>query len=206
MNDEELKKLWQQQPLRNPDLSAVQLISAMQNKTTLLRRCLDARDVRELVACAVVIIIFGCFYFTVYHEPISRLGDLIIIGSTIFIGWKIVQTRRTTPPAPPDPNLFRDKSQPIEARVTSLLSQMTLEEKIGQMTQPEQSALKDPADVEHFFVGSLLSGGDSDPKEGNSFDAWTNLYNRLQAHTANTRLRIPSPWGFTSRRIRRITP
>ena len=100
MNDDELKKLWQQQPLRNPP-TAAQLISAMQKQTSQLRRCLDARDVRELLACAFVIIIFGVFYFTVYREPISRLGDLIIIGSTIFIAWKIVHTRRTTPPAPP---------------------------------------------------------------------------------------------------------
>lgn len=101
MNDDELKKLWQQQPLRDPAPSPAQLISAMQNKTTLLRRCLDARDLRELVACAFVIIILGCFYFTVYRELISRVGCLIIIGSTIFIAWKLVHTRRTTPPAPP---------------------------------------------------------------------------------------------------------
>jgi len=50
MNDNELKKLWQQQPLREPAPSPTQLISAMQNKTTLLRRCLDARDLREIVA------------------------------------------------------------------------------------------------------------------------------------------------------------
>ena len=100
MNDDELKRLWQQQPLRNPP-SAALLISAMQKQTSQLRRCLDARDVRELVACAVVIIIFGVFYFTVYREPISRVGNLIVIGSTIFIGWKIIRTRRATPPAPP---------------------------------------------------------------------------------------------------------
>jgi len=105
MNDDELKKLWQQQPLREPVPSAPQLISAMQNKTTLLRRCLDARDLRELVVCAVLIIIFGCFYFTVYREPMSRVGDLIIIGSIIFIAWKLVYTRRTTPPAPPGATL-----------------------------------------------------------------------------------------------------
>jgi len=99
MHDDELKKLWQEQTLRNPP-SAADLISAMQNRTTQLRRMLDARDVRELVACAVVIIVFGVFYFTVYREPISRLGDLIIIGSTIFIAWKFIHTRRTTPSAP----------------------------------------------------------------------------------------------------------
>ena len=33
-----------------------------------------------------------------------------------------------------------------DPQVKALLARMTLEEKIGQMTQPEQDALKDPAD------------------------------------------------------------
>ena len=99
MSDDELKKLWQQQPLRDPP-SAAQLISAMQNKMSRFRRCLDARDFRELLACAVVIIIFG-FYIFNEHTPIVRLGWLIVIGGSIFIAWKLVHARRTTPPAPP---------------------------------------------------------------------------------------------------------
>src|SRR6516164_6092012 len=83
-----------------------------------------------------------------------------------------------------------------DAQIKPLLAKMTLEEKIGQMTQPEQSALKDQADIENYFVGSLLSGGDSDPKEGNSLSAWTDLYDRLQEHTKNTRLKIPLLYGI----------
>jgi beta-glucosidase len=84
----------------------------------------------------------------------------------------------------------------FDPQVKELLSRMTLEEKIGQMTQPEQSALENQADIENYFVGSLLSGGDSDPKEGNSLEAWTNLYDRLQKHTEKTRLKIPILYGI----------
>ncbi len=101
MNDDDLKKLWQQQPLRVPDISAAQLVSAMQSKTSQLRRIVDARDLREVLASAFVIIIFGIFYFTIYNNPISRVGDLIVIGGAIFIAWKLVYTRRSHPPAPP---------------------------------------------------------------------------------------------------------
>jgi beta-glucosidase len=73
---------------------------------------------------------------------------------------------------------------------------MTLDEKIGQMTQPDQSMLKDPADIEKYFLGSLLSGGSSDPKEGNSLKAWTDLYDGFQAHSRNTRLKIPILYGI----------
>ncbi len=83
-----------------------------------------------------------------------------------------------------------------DPQAKALLAQMTLEEKIGQMTQPEQNELKDPADVEKYFVGSLFSGGSSDPKEGNSLKAWTDLYDRLQARTRNTRLKIPILYGI----------
>jgi hypothetical protein len=101
MNDDELKKLWQQQPLRKPDVSAAQLISAMQKQTTQLRHTLLARDVRELLACVIVCVLFGTYYFTLSQTPMSRLGDLIVIGSSIFIAWKLVHARRTNPPAPP---------------------------------------------------------------------------------------------------------
>jgi beta-glucosidase len=82
-----------------------------------------------------------------------------------------------------------------DPQVKALLARMTLEEKIGQMTQPEQDALKDPADLENLFIGSVLSGGNSDPKEGNSLQAWTDLYDRIQQHSAKTRLRIPILYG-----------
>jgi beta-glucosidase len=91
------------------------------------------------------------------------------------------------------------KPKPLSSydpQIKPILAKMTLEEKIGQMTQPEQSALKEQADIENYFVGSLLSGGDSDPKEGNSLQAWTDLYDRLQAHTRKTRLRIPLLYGI----------
>jgi beta-glucosidase len=110
----------------------------------------------------------------------------VVLAST---GMLVCVLALSAPPAPKGLSSY-------DPQVKKLLAQMTLEEKIGQMTQPEQSALKDPADVEHYFVGSLLSGGDSDPKEGNSLEAWTNLYDRLQARTANTRLRIPILYGI----------
>ena len=83
----------------------------------------------------------------------------------------------------------------FDSQVKPLLAQMTLAEKIGQMTQPDQEFIKDLSDIETYFIGSILSGGSSDPKAGNSLEAWTNLYDRLQKHTSKTRLRIPILYG-----------
>jgi beta-glucosidase len=83
-----------------------------------------------------------------------------------------------------------------DSKVQELLSRMTLDEKIGQMTQAEQDALKDRGDIEKYFLGSLFSGGSSDPKAGNSLEAWTNLYDSLQARALKTRLAIPLLYGI----------
>src|SRR4030095_7504470 len=72
---------------------------------------------------------------------------------------------------------------------------MTLEEKIGQMTQAEQNALVDVSDIEKYFLGSLLSGGSSDPKAGNSLEAWTDMYDGYQQRALKTRLGIPILFG-----------
>jgi hypothetical protein len=101
MNDHDLKKLWQEQPLRNPNPSAAQLVSAMQNKTTQLRGTLLARDIRELAACVFVAVIFGIYYFT-QRAPVTRIGALITVAAAIFVACKILYARRTTPVAKPD--------------------------------------------------------------------------------------------------------
>lgn len=79
-----------------------------------------------------------------------------------------------------------------DAEAKALIARMTLDEKIGQMTQAEQ--LKDEADVETLFLGSLLSGGNHDPKT-NSLQDWTDMYDRLQARARKTRLGIPILYG-----------
>ncbi|MDB6028558.1 MAG: hypothetical protein JWM68_4781 [Verrucomicrobiales bacterium] len=122
MNDDDLKKLWQQQPLRDPALSLAQVTSAMQNKTTQLRRTVLARDAREVAACLIIGIIFGIYYFTASRTPTSRLGDLIVIGSSIFIAFKLIYTRRKTPPAPSGATIVES----LRAELTSVRAQSQL--------------------------------------------------------------------------------
>jgi beta-glucosidase len=90
------------------------------------------------------------------------------------------------------------KPKPLSSyddQIRQLLAKMTLEEKIGQMTQADQEHLQDPADIEKYFLGSLLSGGNSDPKAGNSLQAWTDMYDSYQQHAMKTRLGIPILYG-----------
>jgi beta-glucosidase len=72
---------------------------------------------------------------------------------------------------------------------------MTLEEKIGQMTQPDQQFIKNPEDVAKYALGSVLSGGDSDPKNGNDSISWADVYDEFQSQALRSRLRIPLLYG-----------
>jgi beta-glucosidase len=83
-----------------------------------------------------------------------------------------------------------------DSQVRPLVERMSLEEKIGQMTQPELGHLGDFTDISKYFIGSVLSGGGSDPKAGNSLEAWTDVYDRCQEQALKTRLGIPILYGI----------
>lgn len=82
-----------------------------------------------------------------------------------------------------------------DAQISELLSEMTLAEKIGQMTQAELSALGDLKEIESLALGSVFSGGGSDPAAGNSLEAWTDAYDACQRQALATRLQIPLLYG-----------
>jgi beta-glucosidase len=84
----------------------------------------------------------------------------------------------------------------IQNRVDALLAQMTLDEKIGQMVQVDSGALKDTADVQKYFLGSVLSGGSSDPAAGNSAQSWLDLVASFEKQALQTRLKIPLIYGI----------
>ncbi len=56
-------------------------------------------------------------------------------------------------------------------RVQQLLSQMTLEQKVGQMLQPDTRSIT-PEEVAEYYIGSILSGGGASPSAGNAAADW----------------------------------
>ena len=80
-------------------------------------------------------------------------------------------------------------------RVDALLSQMTLDEKVGQMVQADMLAIKDKNDVTKYFLGSVLSGGSSDPAD-NRPETWLQAVNDYKSRALETRLKIPLLYGI----------
>ncbi|UCG25476.1 MAG: glycoside hydrolase family 3 C-terminal domain-containing protein [Chloroflexota bacterium] len=81
----------------------------------------------------------------------------------------------------------------VKEQVRQLLSSMTLDEKIGQMTQVDQRSIE-PSDVTRRFLGSVLSGGGSNPTPNNPQN-WANMVSRFQEAALETRLGIPLIYG-----------
>jgi len=79
--------------------------------------------------------------------------------------------------------------------VDRLLPTLSLDEKVGQMTQPDSQYLNNLEDVGRLHVGSVLSGGDSDPPTGNDLKSWTDLYDGIQSRALSARPRIPLIYG-----------
>ena len=92
--------------------------------------------------------------------------------------------------------IYLDSTAAIDARVSDLLSRMTLDEKIGQMTQADNGAIGNNDDILTYHLGSILSGGGSDPSSGNSALDWANLYDFYQQKALQSRLMIPIIYGI----------
>ncbi|KAJ9540471.1 hypothetical protein OSB04_026977 [Centaurea solstitialis] len=90
---------------------------------------------------------------------------------------------------------YKDPNQPINVRIRDLMKRMTLEEKIGQMTQIDRSVAT-PEIMQKYFIGSLLSGGGSVPAKEASPETWINMVNDFQTGSLSTRLGIPMMYGI----------
>lgn len=99
----------------------------------------------------------------------------------------------------------------IEEKVSALLAQMTLEEKVGQMTQidvgvvtvmngqdvdqPFDMARLEDAIVSHH-VGSILNAPSTPNNKAQSIEKWRNMTQTIRAVAARTRLKIPIIYGI----------
>ncbi|KAI6669724.1 hypothetical protein NL676_004609 [Syzygium grande] len=100
-----------------------------------------------------------------------------------------------TAPAHQGYSKYKDPSQPINARIRDLMQRMTLQEKIGQMTQLDRSAIT-PEILRDYSIGSVLSGGGSVPFPNAKAQDWMDMVNSYQNGSLSSRLGIPIVYGI----------
>lgn len=100
-------------------------------------------------------------------------------------------------------HLWPEKQSPLaeshQAQVEALLNKMTLEEKVGQLIQPELRNVT-PEDVKRYHLGSILNGGGSFPggDKNAPVEAWLVLADGFYAASmddSDGRQAIPIAWA-----------
>lgn len=91
-----------------------------------------------------------------------------------------------------------DSDPEMEARIAAIVSGMTLEQKIGQMTQAEIRYIT-PEEVRRYYIGSILNGGGSWPRMDKhaSVEEWAALADAYYQASMSSDMETPIPviWG-----------
>jgi beta-glucosidase len=119
-----------------------------------------------------------------------RLGRRLGIGA-LAVGLLLAPE---TPALAGNGPAYKDSRRPVKVRVADLLGRMTLDDKLGQMMQAERLGVKSPDDVTTGRLGSLLSGGSSQPTP-NTPVTWADMYDGFQKAALATPLGIPLIYG-----------
>ena len=86
----------------------------------------------------------------------------------------------------------------VDARVRSIVAGMTLEQKVGQMTQADIRSIT-PDDVRRYYIGSILNGGGAWPSMNMhaSVEDWLKLSDAFYRASMSTdmKVKVPVIWG-----------
>jgi beta-glucosidase len=109
----------------------------------------------------------------------------------------------SVPPYPPGPPDCDPDTADIESKVSALLAQMTLAEKVGQMVMadiavpsatPNGPPTQNLPDVSSLFLGAVLASGNDG--NTNTPSDWLTITNEYRTAAAGTRLGIPLIFGI----------
>ncbi len=120
----------------------------------------------------------------------KTLNLWFMLGLTLLL-FGCTETPQDHGDARPDPDDYPDSEF-----VESLLEEMTLKEKVGQMLQAEDKYIT-PAEVQQYNIGSILSGGGSHPQNyDDDVDVWYEMVKTYQEAATASSSGIPLIYGI----------
>ncbi|KAI3447358.1 hypothetical protein Pfo_004023 [Paulownia fortunei] len=122
------------------------------------------------------------------QRKMARAPTFLIGGILVLCCWTAIANAE-------EYMIYKDPNQPINNRIKDLMNRMTLDEKIGQMTQIERTVASEKV-LKKYFIGSILSGGGSVPAQHASPETWVDMVNNFQKSSLSTRLGIPMIYGI----------
>jgi beta-glucosidase len=125
----------------------------------------------------------------------ATIGALLLAGAVSIVpAGARDSTASSWPVLPARPSA----SAADEARIRDIVDAMTLEQKIGQMTQPDIRSVT-PDDVRTYYIGSVLNGGGAWPgnKQRASVAEWLKLSDEFYRASMATdmKVKVPVVWG-----------
>lgn len=136
-----------------------------------------------------------------------KLSALILVGTLVACGEneqsqeeaQISKVAEITPSSWPELEPAVPLNPEMEERITQLMAQMSVADKVGQTMQGELRHLT-PEDVRKYRIGSVLNGGGSQPygKRIAELEDWLSLadaYYEASMDTSGGGLAIPILWG-----------
>ena len=131
---------------------------------------------------------------------LAILGLVSCSTSETLLDRAVVETSPTNEMSSGDPGPGDEDAQALPqptscTSVAECLAAMTLDEKIGQMTQASHLALDSIDDVRDLALGSLLAGGGGAPRSGNTPLDWAEMVDGYQEAALSSRLGIPILFG-----------
>ena len=133
---------------------------------------------------------------SLYRRPYVAIGA-VLFGITFSGGFLLLhkQPQPAQLPSPSPDALYKQASQPIDARVKDLLGRMTLDEKIGQMALVDKNSVKKIEDVSKYHLGGVLSGAGAKPAT-NTPQGWLDMVSGIKNQALQSRLGIPILYGI----------
>ncbi|GAA4070277.1 glycoside hydrolase family 3 N-terminal domain-containing protein [Nonomuraea soli] len=123
----------------------------------------------------------------------STLLVLCLLMAGLFLPWPAVAAAPPIGTAAVAALPYQDPSLPVPTRVADLLSRMSLDDKLGQMTQAERGFVS-AGEITSYRLGSVLSGGGSAPSP-NTASSWADMYDAFQRAAIAAPLGIPLLYG-----------
>ena len=110
----------------------------------------------------------------------------------------LLATGTAAAPTWPRADIPQTTDAALEARVHAIVAGMTLEQKVGQMTQPDIRSVT-PDDVRRYYIGSVLNGGGAWPAMNMhaGVDDWLRLSDAFYRASMATdmKVKVPVIWG-----------
>ena len=124
-------------------------------------------------------------------RPVRPKFFLCLVSAFLAVGASAAEPWPKRAAPTPDPAL--------DARVRAIVASMTLEQKIGQITQADIRSIT-PEDVRRYYIGSVLNGGGAWPSMNmhSSVDDWVRLSDEFYraSMTTDMKVKVPVIWGI----------